>query len=243
MLDELELPYQWEVVEFDKVKEEQYLGLNPNGRLPTIQDPNTGVTLWEVYDYREPAPNRLWLMVGRRPLLSYCTWSTDTTRMATCLIRPRRKYTSANSGCRSRSPVGSTIDVLMCPGTDLRSVFTGQGPYTGQATWFARFHPEKLPSAIDRYVNEIDRMFGVLDLGLERNGTGWLVGDKITYADLSFVTWSQIGEGVSKQWGRYDGLAERYPRYHKWMMAMLERPMVAKALTEIADARKAHGLP
>jgi glutathione S-transferase len=29
------------------VKQEPYTLLNPNGRLPTIEDPNTGMTLWE----------------------------------------------------------------------------------------------------------------------------------------------------------------------------------------------------
>ncbi|KAH8156115.1 hypothetical protein CIB48_g12131, partial [Xylaria polymorpha] len=37
---------------------------------------------------------------------------------------------------------------------------TGQGPYYGQAVWFTRYHPEKLQSAIDRYVKEIYRVTG-----------------------------------------------------------------------------------
>lgn len=48
----------------------------------------------------------------------------------------------------------------------------GQGPYFGQATWFTRFHPEKLLSAIDRYVIEIFLVIGVLDNALQRNATG-----------------------------------------------------------------------
>lgn len=83
----------------------------------------------------------------------------------------------------------------------------------------------------------------MLDLGLERSGTGWLVGDKCTYADLSFVTWSQIGEGVLKEVGRNTSLEERYPRYAAWMARMVERPAVKAALDDIREARKAHGLP
>ena len=48
ILEELHIPYNWSVIEFSKVKEEAYLKITPNGRLPAIQDPNTGVTLWEV---------------------------------------------------------------------------------------------------------------------------------------------------------------------------------------------------
>lgn len=48
ILEELEIPYQDELVKFSEVKSESYLKLNVNGRLPTIHDPNTGITLWEV---------------------------------------------------------------------------------------------------------------------------------------------------------------------------------------------------
>ena len=51
ILAELNIPYEWKVVEFNKVKEDSYLAINPNGRLPAIQDPNTGVTLWEVSSF------------------------------------------------------------------------------------------------------------------------------------------------------------------------------------------------
>jgi glutathione S-transferase len=121
--------------------------------------------------------------------------------------------------------------------------YSGQGPYFGQATWFARFHPEKLPSAIDRYVNEIDRVLGVLDDALSRNKTGWLVGDRCTYADISFVTWAATGEGLLRGLQKDAGLVEKYPHYSAWFATLKERPAIARALQEIAAQRKAHGLP
>ena len=48
IIEALKLQYDLEVVEFSEVKKEPYTKLNPNGRLPTIEDPNTGITLWEV---------------------------------------------------------------------------------------------------------------------------------------------------------------------------------------------------
>ncbi|KAI8273331.1 hypothetical protein K4K60_011012 [Colletotrichum sp. SAR11_57] len=45
ILRELEIPY--EMVEFTDVKKEHFTTVNPNGRLPAITDPNTGITLWE----------------------------------------------------------------------------------------------------------------------------------------------------------------------------------------------------
>jgi glutathione S-transferase len=60
------------------------------------------------------------------------------------------------------------------------------------------FHPEKVPSAIDRYVKETHRVLGVLDSVLSKQE--YLAGDKVTVADLSFVTWNDwvprlLGEG------------------------------------------------
>jgi glutathione S-transferase len=48
ILESLELPYQIHELELSEVKQESYIKLNPNGRLPTLQDPNTGLTLFEV---------------------------------------------------------------------------------------------------------------------------------------------------------------------------------------------------
>lgn len=48
LLQELDLPHDYRIVEMPEAKSEEYIKLNPNGRLPTLQDPNTGITLWEV---------------------------------------------------------------------------------------------------------------------------------------------------------------------------------------------------
>ena len=62
---------------------------------------------------------------------------------------------------------------------------SGQGPHYGQAAWFLRYHPEKIPSAIERYQNEMRRVLSVLESVLSKQE--WLVGEKCTIADLSFV--------------------------------------------------------
>lgn len=58
-------------------------------------------------------------------------------------------------------------------------------PYFGQAVWFSKFHPEKIPSAVERYQKEIIRVFGVLESVLSKQE--WLVGGKMTIADISFI--------------------------------------------------------
>ena len=47
-------------------------------------------------------------------------------------------------------------------------------------------HPEKVPSAIERYQKETRRVLGVLEGVLSKQE--WLVGGKFTVADVSFVT-------------------------------------------------------
>lgn len=44
-LEELGIPYEMKNVE--DVKGEPFTKLNPNGRVPAIEDPNTGIVLWE----------------------------------------------------------------------------------------------------------------------------------------------------------------------------------------------------
>lgn len=51
---------------------------------------------------------------------------------------------------------------------------------------------EKVPSAIDRYANEIKRVLGVLELHLSTTKQSYLVGDTVSYADLMWVPWNSL---------------------------------------------------
>lgn len=51
MLEELGIPYENKFWEFDQLKTPEFEKLNPNGRTPALEDPNTGITLWEVGVY------------------------------------------------------------------------------------------------------------------------------------------------------------------------------------------------
>lgn len=47
VLQELDIPYIDKPVEFPDMKKEPFESVNPNGRVPAIEDPNTDITLWE----------------------------------------------------------------------------------------------------------------------------------------------------------------------------------------------------
>ncbi|KAI4235908.1 MAG: hypothetical protein LQ349_002865 [Xanthoria aureola] len=103
---------------------------------------------------------------------------------------------------------------------------SGQGPYFGQCGWFNVLHPEKLPSAIERYSNEVKRVLGVLEQSLR--GKQWLVGDKCTYADLAFVTWNDrmdmvLGVPDSKP-------LQEFPNVEAWHNRMVGRESFRKAM-------------
>ncbi|KAL8665158.1 MAG: hypothetical protein Q9168_007761, partial [Polycauliona sp. 1 TL-2023] len=91
---------------------------------------------------------------------------------------------------------------------------------------FNVLHPEKLPSAIERYSTEVKRILGVLESSLD--GKQWLVGDKCTYADLSFVTWNDRMDMVL---GIPDSNPlKEFPNVEGWHHRMSSRESFRKAM-------------
>ena len=107
----------------------------------------------------------------------------------------------SGQGCASLYGAGNTRLTQQC------------SPYFSQSTWFQRYHPEKVPSAIERYNNEIKRVFWVLDSVLSKQK--YLVGDKVTIADLSFIPWNAaIVDGLVPD----INLEENYPALARRVM-------------------------
>lgn len=102
---------------------------------------------------------------------------------------------------------------------------SGQGPYFGQKAWFSHFHAEKIPSAVERYGNEVKRVVGVIDTHLKKTGTEYLVGNKATYADLMFVMWSSM-----VPWLGPEVDLSAYDSYDAWLKKLMARPAVEKTL-------------
>jgi len=96
----------------------------------------------------------------------------------------------------------------------------GVGPMMGQANVFARYFPEKIPAAIDRYIRESRRLFEVLDGHLADRE--WLAGD-YSIADIANYSWVHIYDwpGVS-----VDGLGN----LQRWMDAIAARPAVQRGV-------------
>jgi glutathione S-transferase len=99
--------------------------------------------------------------------------------------------------------------------------------------WFTLYHPEKLPSVVDRYVNEIRRISGVLDLTLQDKD--FLVGGKFSYADAAFVTWYAIVFLFPDK----INLETDFPRLNAWLEGIKARPAISKILQNREAAMKA----
>lgn len=108
--------------------------------------------------------------------------------------------------------------VYLFPSTRLSIILT-------ISRWFKLIQEPKIPIAIDRYINEIRRVSGVLDGVLA--GRKYLQGDKCTYADLSFITWQRSILRIIE----YDQ-AKDFPNLQAWIDRMSERPIVKAALKE-----------
>lgn len=55
----------------------------------------------------------------------------------------------------------------------------------------AGYAPEKIEYGINRYTNETRRLYSVLESHLEKSTSGFLVGDRLTIADISCVGWAK----------------------------------------------------
>lgn len=123
----------------------------------------------------------------------------------------RKRGTSSFSGCSSRpldkgTDLYCVIKLLLCLPIssllppDLTTVYaflptgfthvymslTVSFP-SQQVVFFNIYHPEKLPSVIERFEKEADRVISVLESVLSMQA--FLNGDKVTVADLGFISW------------------------------------------------------
>lgn len=218
VLSELGIKYKTFYLDFKKNEQRSpyYVGINPNARVPAIIDhDNDDHSVWESAS--------IIVYLCQRSGADCPLWSDDFVEQS--------KITSW-----------------------LFFQASGHAPMVGQALHFRYFHPEMVPSAIERYVSEVRRIYSVVEMTLAEkreqmimemddarwsNGESqqnpndhkyfdepvWLVGDRVTIADLSFVTWNHVVDRIGIN------LKTEFPEVYKWTKAMLERPAVIRALS------------
>ncbi|GAB4218046.1 MAG: glutathione S-transferase N-terminal domain-containing protein [Synechococcales cyanobacterium] len=95
----------------------------------------------------------------------------------------------------------------------------GLGPMLGQNHHFVTYAPEKIPYAIERYVKETERLYGILDEHLAQRE---FIGDQYSIADMACYPW--IVPHERQQMNLND-----FPHLKRWFEAMAQRPAVQRA--------------
>ncbi|TCT04642.1 glutathione S-transferase N-terminal domain-containing protein [Aquabacter spiritensis] len=104
----------------------------------------------------------------------------------------------------------------------------GLGPMAGQAHHFRIYAPEKIPYAIERYTNEVHRLYGVMNTRLKDHE--FLAGD-YSIADIACVGWAKL-------WERQGQKIEEFPHFKRWLDTVLARPAVQRGLQVNAEERQ-----
>jgi GSH-dependent disulfide-bond oxidoreductase len=95
----------------------------------------------------------------------------------------------------------------------------GLGPMAGQNHHFTQYAPDKIPYAIDRYVNETGRLYAVLD---RRLADREFIAGQYSIADMACYPWIVPHERQRQN------LAD-FPNLARWFAAIRDRPATVKA--------------
>ncbi len=95
----------------------------------------------------------------------------------------------------------------------------GLGPMAGQNHHFVQYAPVQIQYAIDRYVNETNRLYGVLNKRLA--GRDYIAGD-YSIADMACHPWIKLHKNQKQKLGDF-------PHLSRWFALVGERPAVRRA--------------
>jgi GSH-dependent disulfide-bond oxidoreductase len=101
----------------------------------------------------------------------------------------------------------------------------GLGPMAGQNHHFARYAAEKIPYAIERYVKETNRLYGVLNRHLADRP--FIAGD-YSIADIACYPWIVPYERQGQR-------LEDFPHLERWFHAVHDRPATLRAYARAAS--------
>ncbi len=108
----------------------------------------------------------------------------------------------------------------------------GFGPMLGQNHHFAIYAPEKIPYAIERYVKETNRLYGVLN---KRLADREFVAGAYSIADMAMIGWA-------KGWERQGQNIEDFPHVRRWMATLMARPAVERGLAVAGELRNTNNM-
>jgi len=100
----------------------------------------------------------------------------------------------------------------------------GLGPMAGQNHHFARYARETIPYAIERYVKETNRLYGVLNHRLRDRA---YIAGEFSIADIACYPWIVPYEAQGQR-------LEQFPHLERWFESIRERPATVRAYAKAA---------
>lgn len=221
VLEELGLQYKVEKVDITKntQKEDWFLAINPNGRIPALKDGEMRVfetcaimvsdpILSSTHFRSASLPLSISLPTLKPPVNFHKLYLTDHYDKSHTLNYP--------SGTQLYYEVLSWV--MWQQG--------GLGPMQGQANHFRAMAGAYSSYGINRYMTETQRLFDVLESRLSTSS--WLAGDKYTIADIASYSWVRAAPIFL---GEEEFDLAKWPGIQKWHDRIAEREAVKKALT------------
>ena len=98
----------------------------------------------------------------------------------------------------------------------------GLGPMAGQLGHFLLYAPEPIAYARQRYAQEVDRLYGVLDQRLATTDA-FVAGDAYSIADMAIFPWIRIHRKQQVD-------LSRFPHVARWHDKLHQRPAVRRGL-------------
>ncbi|MXV44911.1 thiol:disulfide oxidoreductase [Saccharibacter sp. 17.LH.SD] len=96
----------------------------------------------------------------------------------------------------------------------------GLGPMAGQNHHFNIYAPTKIPYAMERYINETNRLYGVINNRLKDHS--FLAGENYSIADMACYPW------VTYWYVQHQDIRE-FPHLARWLCAIEQRPATQRA--------------
>jgi GSH-dependent disulfide-bond oxidoreductase len=103
----------------------------------------------------------------------------------------------------------------------------GLGPMAGQCHHFRQYAPEPIPYGIERYTNEVNRLYGVMNQRL--SDRPFLAGD-YSIADMACYPWIRPYKAQGQD-------LAAFPHLQAWYTRTRERPAVARGMMAGRDLR------
>lgn len=103
----------------------------------------------------------------------------------------------------------------------------GLGPMAGQAHHFRQYAPEQVPYGIERYTNECNRLYGVLN---RRLADREFIAGEYSIADMACWPWVLLHERQGQD-------IAQFPHVKRWIDTIQARPAAAKG-EHLGDERR-----